>query len=67
LNKELNIFVLDHDYGLGIITRGEPDDMLSFSVEELNQLTYRDLERNRNEFLNLKKVDFLWDFLKGIH
>ena len=67
LSKDLNIFVLDDDYGLGIITRGEPDNMLPFSVEELNQLTYRDLEKNRKELLNLKQADFFREFLKGIH
>jgi hypothetical protein len=64
--EDLNIFVLDHDYGLGIITRGEPDNMLPFSVEELNQLTYKDLEKNREELLNLKKMYFFREFLKGI-
>jgi hypothetical protein len=65
--KDLNVFVLDCDFGLGIITRGEPDDTLPFSVEELNQLTYRDLEKNKKELLNLKKADFFWEFLKGVH
>jgi len=63
-HEDLNIFVLDHDYGLGIITRGEPDNMLSFSMEELNELAYKDLEKNREELLNLKKVDFFREFLK---
>ena len=61
---DLNIFVLDCDQGIGVITKGSPDDILDYSPEAINNLTYRDLERNRERILNLKKTDFLDKFLK---
>ncbi len=51
---DLNIFVLDCDYGLGIITKGTPDNMLNIAPVDIPALTYDDLVANREEFLNLK-------------
>ena len=57
--KDLNVFVLDCNHGIGIITRGKPDRLLNFTKEDLNKLTYHDLANQRKELLNLKDVDFL--------
>lgn len=60
----LNIFVLDCDMGVGILTRGLPNNILHFSKEEIDSLTYKDLESKRHELLNLKKPEYLWQFLE---
>jgi hypothetical protein len=62
--KDLNIFVLDCDHGLGIITRGKSESTLEFSKADIDQLSYKDLERNRLKILNLKTTDYLQEFLK---
>ena len=62
--KDLNIFVLDCDHGLGIITKGNSERPLEFSKAEIDQLSYEDLERNRVKILNLKTADYLQEFLK---
>ena len=62
--KNLNIFVLDCDHGLGIITRGKSESTLEFSKADIYQLFYKDLERNRLKILNLKTTDYLQEFLK---
>lgn len=62
--RDLNIFVLDCDMGVGIVTRGTPENMLRFSKEEIDLLTFTDLDRKRQEFLNLKKPEFLVEFLE---
>ncbi len=56
--KDLNVFVVDCDSGIGIIRRGKPESILKFTVEEIARMTYKDLELNRKEFLNLKSSDF---------
>lgn len=61
--EDLNIFVLDCDHGLGIITRGKSERPLEFSKADLDQLSYNDLERDRVKILNLKPVDYLQKFL----
>lgn len=62
--SDLNIFVLNCDHGVGVITRGTPDDILDYSPEAINNLSYHDLARDREMILNLKKADFLDKFLK---
>ena len=63
--RDLNIFVFDYDYGVGVITRGEPEGMLSFTEEEIDKMTYEDLEKNRKNFLNLKEASFFENFLEN--
>lgn len=61
--KDLRIFVLDCDYGLGIVSRGTPESILEMSVARIEQLSYSDLEVNRVEFLNLKAPNYFDEFL----
>lgn len=61
--RDLNVFVLDCDFGLGIVTRGTPESPLNLSLAELESLTYADLAKHREHFLNLKPESHLADFL----
>jgi hypothetical protein len=63
--KDLHIFVLDCDCGLGIITKGTPENMLEFSEDEIMTMTYRDLDRDRTRILNLKDQSYLAHFLSS--
>ena len=63
--KDLNVFVLDCDFGLGVVTRGTPENMLEYSAEAVRNLTYRDLSENRESLLNLKDARFIEEFLEG--
>lgn len=62
---DLNIFTLDIDSGLAIITKGKPDNMLSYSAEEVDKMDFDDLDENRVKFLNLKKEGWFLEFLKS--
>ncbi len=62
---DLHIFVLNCDHGMGIITRGAPEDMLQYSEKSIENLSYKDLERNRTKILNLKRTDYLSKFFKN--
>jgi hypothetical protein len=63
-NKELNIFTLDLDWGLGIISRGEGKQLVEVSLEELQKMDYCSFEKKRSELLNLKHPKYLAEFLK---
>ena len=59
------MFVIDTDHGLGIIRKGTPVNNYSRAVDEL---TYADLDANRQEMLNLISVEeFLSQGRGGVH
>jgi len=64
--RDLHVFVLDCDFGLGVITKGAPESVLEYSAEELQNLSYNDLSKDRQLILNLKDVNYLEGFLKTI-
>jgi hypothetical protein len=64
--KDLNVFVLDCDCGLGIVTKAKPESSLDLKEDELGGLTYSDLVRHKKEFLNLKPVGYLDAFLRDL-
>ncbi|MFN8575843.1 MAG: class I SAM-dependent methyltransferase [Candidatus Sericytochromatia bacterium] len=65
--NNLNIFTLDLDWGLGIISKGDIDKELdiNISLNDIEDLDYFFLEKNRSEILNLKPPKYLYDFLKN--
>jgi len=67
LSKDLCVFVLDCDFGIGIAARGRPENTLDYSVEDIERMSYHDLESQRKRLLNLKPQDFLQDFLEKIN
>jgi len=64
LRKDINVFVLDCDHGLGIITKRKPENTLNFSPEEIETLTYSQFNANRTAWLNLKKTGYIFEYLK---
>ncbi|MFH1822950.1 MAG: class I SAM-dependent methyltransferase [Patescibacteria group bacterium] len=64
--NDLNIFTLNCDWGLGIIIKGRPESILKYSLDELRELSYKDLEYNRKEILNLKNIDYFEEFLNTL-
>ena len=63
----LEVFVLDTDFGLGIIRKSAGTRArLGLSHEQIKQLSYADLEINRVEYLNLKPKEFFIDFVKTV-
>lgn len=62
--SNLRICVLDFDYGLGIITKGIPESILDYSKEDIDKLSYTDLEKNRRKILNLKDMGYLKEVIE---
>lgn len=65
--KDLNVFVLDCDQGLGVIVKGQPENGLSYTPEEINSLSYEDLDDKRKHLLNLKGQEYFHEFLRTLH
>jgi len=61
LRPDLTAFVLDCDYGLGIIVK-KPSATLPFSKEDIDRFNYNDFNANRKEWLNLQPADYLYEF-----
>ena len=66
LHDDLNIFVLDCDYGLGIVTRGSQENVLTHSADEIKKMTYSDLADKRETMLNLKHPEYFYEFISTI-
>jgi hypothetical protein len=62
LRNDIDVFVLDCDFGLGIITKRKPENMLPFKQTEINNFTYDDLNNNRQQWLNLKPANYFYEF-----
>jgi hypothetical protein len=62
LRDDINVFVLDCDFGLGVVTKGKQEKKLDFTEQEINALTYHDLEHNRKEWLNLKDPAYFFEY-----
>jgi len=64
--EDLNLFVLNCDWGVGIITRGKPASMLECGYDELVQATYDTLDKDRQRILNLQAPEFIDPFLSTL-
>lgn len=60
---DLNVFTLDMDYGLGVVSKGKREVEVHFSVEEVLQGDYSFLEKNRKQLLNLKHPKYIREFI----
>jgi hypothetical protein len=64
LNNEISVIVIDCDQGLGVIRKQPAQSSLPFTLQEIRQLSYKDLEKNRLSFLNLKTTEYLPELLR---
>jgi hypothetical protein len=61
---DLEVAVLDCDFGVGLIRRGRPRDLLPFTPEEVKAMPYERLAADRRRLLNLKPPEFLFEFVQ---
>lgn len=62
----LNVIVLGVETGLGIITRAKGENMLNFTPEDIERMTYADLKEKREPLLNMKGSEYTEGLLKGL-
>lgn len=68
LSSAIEVFVLDADYGLGVLKILDPSYLPS-SIDEnlfnsIDKLSYEDFNNQREEVINLKPVSYLEQFLQ---
>ncbi len=66
LRDDLESVVLDCDHGVGIVRRGINRKTLGLSANQIAEMTYSDLTRNRQELLGLKPTDYIWEVLDAL-
>ena len=62
--KDIDVFVLDCDYGIGIITKRKPENNLNFSPLQISSFTYEEFNANRGQWINLKRADYSYEYFK---
>lgn len=60
--NDLHVFVLDCDHGLGIITKGENHNVLTFTKGDIEKLAYQDLDANRKTWLDLRPPEYFYEY-----
>jgi hypothetical protein len=63
-NKDLNVFTLDTDWGLGVISRGKGEPLNNITLRELEDMEYSFFAEHRRNLLNLKPENYLDEFLE---
>jgi hypothetical protein len=63
--RDLGVFVLNFDYGLGFVYYGAPENGLAFTPEAIAQMTFADLDQQRESLLNLKPAGYFNEFLSA--
>lgn len=59
---DLNVFTLDMDYGLGIVTRGKQEVSHSFTITDIKNGDFDFFDQNREQLINLKNPKYFFDF-----
>jgi hypothetical protein len=64
LRDDINVFTLDCDHGLGVITFGKPENRLHYTLEEIEKFTFEDFDANRASWINLKPADYFYEYFQ---
>ena len=67
LRSDINVFVLDCDQGLGIVTKGKPENKLNYNLQEISQFKFEDFDANRKQWINLKPAEYAYEYFKLKH
>lgn len=65
-DPSLAVTVIDCDFGIGIIRKGNGANHFPLTIDECAGLTYSDLEKNRAMLLNLKDPEYLTEIIRSI-
>ncbi|MFL5810006.1 MAG: class I SAM-dependent methyltransferase [Flavisolibacter sp.] len=60
--EDVNVFVLDCDEGLGVVTFGKPENKLNFTPHQIDAFSYAEFSENRKEWLNLKPASYFFEY-----
>lgn len=65
-STDLQISVFNTDHGVGVVKKGVPEVRFKLTDAQLKELSYQDLENNREDYLNLKDPLLFSDFVKKL-
>lgn len=60
--KDINVFVLDCDHGLGVVTKSKPENVLHLTPDEIEKMQYEAFDADRKNLLNLKPADYFYEY-----
>jgi len=63
--SDLKVFVLNCDSGIGVVTRGIENKPLNYALEQIDNLTYKDMEKDQDKLLNLKNPQYIYEFVNS--
>jgi hypothetical protein len=66
LFPQIEAFVFDCDFGVGVAKRSLSPKKLKLSASEIEKLSYEDLAERRTEFINLKQPGYLDEFINTL-
>ena len=66
MRRDLRVFVVDADHGLGVANRGKPDSVLAYDETDIDQMTWQDLDRDRERLLNLVPANAVGEFVQSL-
>jgi len=65
-HDSLHVCVLDTDYGIGVVTRGENKSRLQHDPDRIAHMVFSDLEKDRRTMLNLRRPVYLFSVLRRL-
>ncbi len=66
LRKDTTAFVLDCDQGLGIIIKENSENDLNYTLNDIQNLSFSDLEKNPEHFIGLKNENYYESFINDL-
>jgi SAM-dependent methyltransferase len=64
LRDDLFIAVVNVDWGVGIVKKGNPEGMVSIKVDDIRRMSYDDFAKDKEKLLNLKPEDWFYEFIE---
>jgi hypothetical protein len=64
LRDDINVFTLDCDHGLAIVTFGKPENPLNYTLQEIEKFSFEDFDANRLNWINLKPADYFYEYFQ---
>ncbi len=64
---DLFVAVVNVDWGVGIVKKGNPENILTLKVEEIKSMSYIEFAKEKEKLLNLKPVNWFFEWLEREH
>lgn len=62
---DLFVAVVNTDWGVGIVKKGQPENKLPLSLESIKAMTFEEFVKDKERLLNLKPVSWFWSLLES--